>query len=143
MICAGEEPEPEPNRSPPGQGSHQDREDDALQVDTQKAKHLQTEAQHPTPARDVDELVLIEHCAGIGGGRWALELLGLRPGALSCGEISEPAARALKATYPSARLLGDPKDLTYDVQRPQLPKRSQGRVCGRTCNLCCADGTCV
>ena len=61
-----------------------------------------------------DHLLLVEHCCGIGAGRRALELLGLRPGGHVCTEVDEAAIRVVKGTWPGACVQGDLRSFGLD-----------------------------
>jgi len=72
------------------------------------------EAMAETQGKCADELLLVEHCAGIGAARRALEVLGVRPGGHIVTEINEAAIRTLQANYPAAELAGDLEECTSD-----------------------------
>ena len=78
------------------------------------------EAMADTQGKCADELLLIEHCAGIGAARRALQVLGIRPGGHIVTEVNEAAIRTLKANYPAAELAGDLKEFTAGKLRDCL-----------------------
>ncbi len=56
----------------------------------------------------------MEHCSGIGAGRHALELLGLRPGGHVATEVDEAAIKVMKSCWPAVSTLGDLRELTEE-----------------------------
>ena len=87
---------------------------------TRRGRDRLEEAKAAATAKDADELVLVEHCAGIGAGRRALQLLGVRPGAHVVTEVSEPAVRVLKAAFPGAVLMGDLQEFSQQKLKEAL-----------------------
>ena len=59
---------------------------------------------------------------GIGGGRRALELLGVIPGAFYASEIDRAAMRCVSAAWPQVEHLGAIETITDDVWRAMVNK---------------------
>ena len=52
-------------------------------------------------------VVLVESCCGIGGGRRAFDILGVKPVLYFAGDINESALRVIRHAWPDAILTGD------------------------------------
>jgi len=66
---------------------------------TRRGRVRLAEASRQASGRVADSLLLVEHCSGIGAGRRALELLGLRPGGHVATEVDEAAINLMEAAW--------------------------------------------
>ena len=64
-----------------------------------------------------DGLLRVEHCAGIGAARRALEHLGVRPEGYIATETDEAAQRVLTTAWPGVHLAGDLEDFNLEEQK--------------------------
>ena len=77
---------------------------------TRRGRVRLAEASVQVSAKVADTLPLVEHCSGIGAGRRALELLGLRPGGHVATEVDEAAIKVMESCWPAVSMLGDLRD---------------------------------